>query len=67
PYINGTTYAQHLPNAYIYGMEGCDKPKDFKEGHGAAHGLDESVSIERLKRSMRIYARALLTLNEINW
>ena len=67
PYINGTTYAQHLPNAYIYGMEGCDKPKEFKEGHGSAHGLDESVSIERLKRSMRIYARALLTLNEINW
>lgn len=67
PYINGTTYAQHLPNAYIYGLEGCDKPKDFKEGHGSAHGLDESVSIARLKRGMRIYARALLTLNEINW
>jgi acetylornithine deacetylase/succinyl-diaminopimelate desuccinylase-like protein len=48
-------------------MEGCDKPKDFKEGRGSAHGLDESVSIERLKRSMRIYARALLSLNEINW
>jgi succinyl-diaminopimelate desuccinylase len=67
PYVNGATYAHYLKNAYIFGMEGCDPPLDFMKGKGGAHGVDESVSIARLKRAMRIYARALLTLNEIEW
>ena len=67
PYVNGATYAHLLPNAYIYGMEGNSVPDDFTDGRGGAHGVDECVSIERLKIAMRIYARALLRLNEIKW
>ena len=68
PYtISGGTYAHWLPNALIYGMNGCKRPEGFPEGHGGAHGLDELVSLDRLQRAMRIYARALLALNEMEW
>lgn len=68
PYtIGGGTYAHRLPNAYIYGMDGNGKPADFPEGHGGAHGKDEIVSLDRLQTAMRIYARALLALNEMTW
>lgn len=68
PYtIKGGTYAHVLPNAYPYGMNGNLPPDDFPKGRGGAHGIDEAVSVARLKRAMRIYARALLKLNEIEW
>ena len=66
PYtLSGGTYAHRLPNAYPYGMEGNCPPEDFPKGRGGAHGVDECVSLFRLKRAMRIYARALLELNDI--
>ena len=66
PYtLSGGTYAHRLPNAYAYGMEGNCPPEDFPKGRGGAHGVDECVSLFRLKRAMRIYARALLELNDI--
>lgn len=68
PYtLGGGTYAHRLPNAYVYGMDGNGRPADFPEGHGSAHGKDEMVSLDRLQRAMRIYARALLALNETQW
>lgn len=68
PYtISGCTYAHLLPNAYVYGMNGCLPPDDFPKGRGGAHGIDESVSLDRLKRAMKIYARALLALNDMEW
>lgn len=68
PYtLSGGTYAHRLPNAYPYGASGSRKPSDFPEGRGGAHGRDESVGLDRLQRAMRIYARALLALNEIPW
>ncbi len=67
PYINGATYAHYIPNAYIFGMDGNCPPDDFEKGRGGAHGVDEAVSIGRLKEAMKIYARALLKLNEITW
>ena len=68
PYtLGGGTYAHRLPNAYVYGMDGNAKPEDFPEGHGGAHGKDEMVSLDRLQRAMRIYARAMLALNETQW
>ncbi len=66
-YINGATYAHYLPNAYVYGMSGNCPPPDFPKGRGGAHGIDECVSIDRLKRAMKIYARALLALNDIQF
>lgn len=66
PYtMSGGTYAHRLPNAYPFGMDGNCPPEDFPKGRGGAHGVDECVSLFRLKRAMRIYARALLELNDI--
>ena len=68
PYtLSGATYAHRLPNAYVYGMNGCLPPDDFPAGRGGAHGIDECVSLDRLKRAMKIYARALLALNDMEW
>ena len=68
PYIiGGGTYAHELPNALAFGMDGSLPPEDFPKGKGSAHGLDECVSLDRLQRAMRIYARALLALNEMEW
>ena len=68
PYtLRGATYAHCLPNAYVYGTDGNLPPEDFSAGRGKAHGVDEAVSLDRLQRAMKIYARALLTLNEMNW
>ena len=68
PYtLGGGTYAHRLPNAYVYGMDGNGRPADFPAGHGGAHGKDEMVSLDRLQRAMRIYARAMLALNETQW
>ncbi len=68
PYtLNGGTYACRLPNAYVFGSNGCLPPSDFPKGKGSAHGVDEAVSLDRLQRAMRIYARALLGLNELEW
>ena len=66
PYtMSGGTYGHRLPNAYAYGMSGNCPPADFPKGRGGAHGVDECVSLDRLKIAMRIYARALLRLNDI--
>lgn len=68
PYtLRGATYAHCLPNAYVYGTDGNLPPEDFADGRGKAHGIDEAVSLERLLRAMKIYARALLALNEMDW
>ncbi len=68
PYtLSGGTYAHHLPNAYVFGMNGCQPPEDFPKGKGGAHGVDECVSLARLQRAMRIYARAFLLLNDLDW
>ena len=65
--LGGGTYAHKLPYALAFGMDGNKKPEDFPQGHGGAHGVDECVSLERLQRAMRIYARALLSLNDMKW
>ena len=68
PYVlSGATYANYLPNAYAYGTDGNLPPADFPKDRGSAHGVDEAVSLDRLQRAMRIYARALLGLNELDW
>lgn len=65
--LSGGTYANRLPNAYVFGTNGNLPPADFPKGRGGAHGIDESVSLDRLQRAMRIYARALLRLNDLEW
>jgi succinyl-diaminopimelate desuccinylase len=65
--VGGGTYAHRLPNAYVFGASGNLPPSDFSEGRGGAHGVDEAVSLDRLQRAMRIYARALLALNDFSF
>lgn len=65
--MSGGTYAHWLPNALVYGMSGSLPPEDFPAGHGGAHGIDEVVSLDRLQKAMRIYARAFLALNDMDW
>lgn len=65
--LSGATYAHSLPNAYVFGTDGNLPPASFPKGRGGAHGIDEAVSLDRLQRAMRIYARALLRLNELEW
>ena len=68
PYtLSGATYAHCLPHGLAFGMSGYNPPEDFPKGHGGAHGKDECVSLDRLQRAMRIYARTLLALNEMDW
>ena len=68
PYIlSGGTYAHELPNAYVFGSSANFRPESWDKGRGGAHGIDEVVSLDRLQRAMKIYARALLALNEMNW
>ena len=68
PYtLSGGTYAHKLPNAYVFGTNANLPPDDFPKGKGGAHGIDEAANIGRLKRAMRIYARALLLLNDIEF
>ena len=63
--MSGGTYAHRLPNAYVFGADGNLPPEDFEKGRGNVHGVDEAVSLARIKRMMKIYARALLELNEV--
>ncbi len=65
--VGGGTYAHRLPNAYVFGASGNLPPADFPEGRGGAHGVDEAVSLDRLQCAMRIYARALLALNDFSF
>ena len=65
--ISGSAYSHHLPNAYLYGTDANRPPEDFPADKGWAHGVDEAASVDRLLRAMRVYARALLMLNESEW
>lgn len=65
--LGGGTYAHRLPCAYVFGMDGNLPPESFEKGRGGAHGIDEAVSLKRLEEAMKIYARALLKLNETEW
>lgn len=68
PYtLGGGTYAHRLPNALAFGMSGNRVPEGLPAGHGGAHAKDESVGIDRLQQAMKIYARTLLALNEMEW
>ena len=57
PYIlSKDTYANLIPNALVYGMD-----------RETERSVDEAISIERLLKGMKVYARALLTLNDMDW
>lgn len=69
PYtMGGGTYSRAVPNAISFGpgIPGVNRVSDFMpEGHGGAHGLDETLCMEKVYICARIYVAALALLDEI--
>lgn len=67
----GGTYARTLPHAFAYGIGGMPKTKEeeectlFAPGHGGAHQPDEALYIKKLVKALKIYAMAIIALNDI--
>ncbi len=70
--MGGGTYARKLPGAFAYGIGGMKesakeealRKRLFREGHGGAHGPDEALNVNQLLKAMKIYAMALVELND---
>lgn len=69
PYsMGGGTYSRVVPNAITFGagLPTEKNPSDFlPEGHGACHGKDEVVIMEKIYTATKIYLLALAFLDEI--
>lgn len=69
PYtMGGGTYSRVVPNAITFGagLPTAKGPADFlPEGHGACHGKDEVVMMEKIYTASKIYLLALAFLDEI--
>ncbi len=69
PYtMGGGTYSRAVPNAISFGpgVPGPSRIREFlPEGHGGAHGRDEVLLLEKVTRCARIYAAALMELDEL--
>ena len=70
PYVmGGGTYARKLPNAFAYGPGGVSAepvPEGFfLPGHGGAHAPDEGLQLDNLFGAMKLYARAILSLDGV--
>lgn len=69
PYsMGGGTYSRVMPNAITFGAGLPTKvnPSDFlPEGHGACHGKDEVVIMEKIYTAAKIYVLALAYLDEL--
>lgn len=70
--MGGGTYARKLPRAFAYGVGGMKESEEelrirarlFPPGHGGAHQPDEALNLRLLEEAMRIYAMAVVGLNE---
>lgn len=69
PYtMGGGTYSRVVPNAISFGagMPGINRVVEFMpEGHGGAHGMDETLCMEKVYTCARIYVAALALLDQI--
>lgn len=64
----GGTYSRMLENAVTFGPgfpEALPRPAGLPEHHGGAHAPDEYVHIPTMLRAMKIYAAAILELDQI--
>ncbi len=70
--MGGGTYARKLPRAFAYGVGGMKESEEdlrikkqlFLPGHGGAHEPDEGLNLRLLTEAMKIYAMAVVVLNE---
>ena len=68
PYVlAGGTYASKVPNSVAFGPGNAKEPSmmPYGPGHGDAHQPDESQHIGCLMDAVRIYALAIIELDEI--
>lgn len=66
--MGGGNYARVVPNAYSFGpgMETKVKISDFlPDGHGACHGKDEAVVMEKAHNCAKIYVLAIAAIDEM--
>lgn len=67
----GGTYARTLPHAFAYGIGGMPRTEEeeactlFAPGHGGAHQPDEALYVKKLVKALKIYAMAIIALNEL--
>lgn len=67
PYtMGGGTYAKHLPNACALGPEDPDYESPFGQFRGSIHQSDESVPAKLLFDTMKVYAKLLVELDDID-
>ena len=67
PYTTGGgTYSRELKNAVTFGpgFPDSERPDFLPEGHGHAHEPDEAQSVPEMKLMLKLYALALLALDE---
>lgn len=70
--MGGGTYARKLPRAFAYGVGGMQESEEdmrirqqlFLPGHGGAHEPDEGLNLRLLTEAMKIYAMAVIALND---
>ena len=69
PYtMGGGTYSRVVPNAISFGpgLRGVEHDMSFlPQGHGGAHGRDETLFLDNAMTAFRIYAVALAMLDEL--
>lgn len=65
--MGGGTYARHLPNAYALGAENPDIPSPYGIYRGGMHQADEVTSIHNLINTIKLYARLLLNVDELDY
>lgn len=68
PYtMGGGTYARNMPNAYALASEDPDFESPFGLFRGDIHQPDECASVSLLIKTMKVYARLLLRLDELEF
>lgn len=68
PYVmGGGTYARKFPNAVAFGLslQGAENP--MPENHGGAHQPDEVANLEDLYRGIKLYVKAFMALDEMDF
>lgn len=67
PYtMGGGTYARHMPNACALGPEDPDYESPFGLFRGSIHQSDESTPAQLLFDTMKVYAKLLVELDDID-
>ena len=70
--MGGGTYARKLPNAFAYGIGGMPltkkeqetKKRLFAPGHGGAHEPDEALYLRTYFDAIKIFAKAMVRLDD---